>query len=195
MQTEQPELSFDDIYMAPPEDRKEFHQMRADSTILLSAQAEEFCRLIIWSGKTPTIAYEMAFAIEVTEYDEDDHALPAEKKWVKPDHASYLASKLLKQREIVDRIKEMRDEILLAGGVSRDQVLLAMKGVMLDEGNKNSDRIQAAALLAKLEGFNKEAEAPSAGAHLTLILPFVPQQLTSAPAPKLIDGEVIDIRP
>jgi hypothetical protein len=43
-----------------------------------------------------------------------------------------------------------------------------------------------------MEGFNKEAESTGIGGTLTLVLPFVPQKLVSAPPPKLVEGEVLD---
>jgi hypothetical protein len=194
MQTETPEVvSFDDTYMNPPETKKELREMRAEHTLLLAPQVEEFCRQVVQLGKIPTLAYESAFAVEVEVFDEvlDLNV----KRWIKPDHASYHASRLLKNKDVVERIKELRDEIILFGQIERAEVIQTLKSIALDPDAKNSDRVAAAAQLNRMEGFCKEPENVGIGGTLTLVLPFSPQKLVSAPAPKLIEGEVLDMKP
>jgi hypothetical protein len=186
-------LDFDTLYMNPPETKKELREMRAEHTLLLAPQVEEFCRQVVQLGKIPTLAYESAFAVEMEEYDETLDLNV--KRWVKPDHASYHASRLLKNKDVVERIKELRDEIILFGQIERAEVIQTLKSIALDPDAKNSDRVAAAAQLNRMEGFCKEAESNNVGGTLTLVLPFSPQKLVSAPAPKLVEGEVLDMKP
>jgi hypothetical protein len=183
-------IDFDSLYMNPPETKKELREMRGDHTLLLAPQVEEFCRQVVQLGRLPTVAYEVAFAIEQTEFDEELELNV--KRWIKPDHPSYHASRLLKNKDVVARIKELRDEIVMFGQIERAEVIQTLKSIALDPDAKNSDRVSAAAQLNRMEGFNKEPEAGGIGGTLTLVLPFVPQKLVSAPVPKLIEGEVLD---
>lgn len=183
-----PELSFDALYLNA-DNQQEVVALREDADLLLSQQAETFCRQIVLFGKLPIDAYEIAYAVEEDYHDE---ALDANlKRWVKPQHAAYLASQLLKKRDVIDYIKMLRAQVLEHGKIERAEVIQSLKAITLDPAAKHSDRIAAAGQLSKLEGFNKEQDTGQGGS-LTIVMPWVPQQLTSAPPTKEIRGEVLD---
>lgn len=183
-----PELGFDALYLNA-DDQKEVVALREDADLLLSQQAETFCRQIVLFGKLPIDAYEIAYAVEESYFDE---ALDIEmKRWVKPQHAAYLASQLLKKRDVIDYIKMLRAQVLEYGKIERAEVIQSLKAITLDPAAKHSDKIAAAGQLNKMEGFNKEQDTGQGGS-LTIIMPWVPQQLTSAPPTKEIRGEVLD---
>lgn len=182
------ELLFDEVYLNA-ETQQEVVTLREDADLLLSQQAETFCRQIVLFGKLPIDAYEIAYAVEEDYYDE---ALDTNlKRWVKPQHAAYLASQLLKKRDVIDYIKMLRAQVLEHGKIERAEVIQSLKAITLDPAAKHSDKIAAAGQLNKMEGFNKEQDTGQGGS-LTIIMPWVPQQLTSAPPTKEIRGEVLD---
>ena len=186
MQTET-EIDFDAVYLLAPADKRELREMREENTLRLSSQAIEFCHQIVNLGRLPTDAYTRAVSVEEEVFD--DVLQINVKQWVKPDHAAYHARVLLRNRDVLNYIDTLREEVKKYGMVEREEMIQALKTIALNPENKNTDRIQAAAQLNRMEGFNREPETPTAVANLTLILPFTPNKLISAPAPKIIDGE------
>ena len=173
-ETETPEaLSFDSIYLNTPDNleeppgKRELREMRADASLLINQQVETFCKEIVLHGRLPSKAYEIAFAVEDVELGQ----------WVKPDNPSWQASKLLKLPEVIERIREIRGEVLAWGGrIERDEVIANLKSIALDPHAKHSDRLAALKQLSQLEGFEKSPDAP-AGAVINITLPFMPQPL------------------
>lgn len=182
------ELTFDALYLNA-ETKQEVVKLREDADLLLSQQAEMFCRQLVLFGRLPIDAYEIAYSVEETYFDE---TLQIEmKRWVKPEHAAYLASRLMRNRDVIDYIKVLRAQVLEHGRIERAEVIQSLKSIALDPSQKSSDRIQAASQLNKMEGFNKEQDTGQGGS-LTIVMPWVPQQLTSAPTMKEVKGEVLD---
>lgn len=173
-ETETPEaLSFDSIYLNAPShpeehvEKRELREMRADASLLINQQVETFCKEIVLHGRLPSKAYEIAFAVEDVELGQ----------WVKPDNPSWQASKLLKLPEVIERIREIRGEVLAWGGrIERDEVIANLKSIALDPHAKHSDRLAALKQLSQLEGFEKSPDAP-AGSSIVIQLPFAPQPL------------------
>lgn len=187
-ETVAPELSFDQ-YLLNASTQQEVVELRQDADLLLTQPAETFCRMIVLFGKLPIDAYEIAYATEETYFDE---ALGMEmKRWIKPQHPAYLASELVKKRDVIDYIKMLRAQVIEYGKIERAEVIQSLKAITLDPGAKNTDKIAAANSLSKLEGFNKEQDTGQGGS-LTIVMPWVPQQLTSAPPMKEVGGEVLD---
>lgn len=187
--TETPaELGFDDLYLNA-DTKQEVVALREDAGLLLSQQAESFCRQLVMLGRLPIDAYEIAYSVEETYRDE---TLDVElKRWVKPDHANYLARRLMRNRDVIDYINVLRAQVLEHGKIERAEVIQSLKSITLDPDQKSSDRIAAASQLNKMEGFNKEQDTGQGGS-LTIIMPWVPQQLTSVPAMKEVRGETLD---
>lgn len=159
-----PTLNFDDIYMNV-ESPKELAKLRGDNAVLLTNQAEEFCRSVVFLGMVPSKAYSIAYAMR----DEEDGRLVA------PDHAAYHASLLMRRPEVVGRIREMRDEILAFSHTERAELLVALREIALGEGYKTADKINAVKQLALMEGYAEE----SGGGSQTIIfnMPFQPRSL------------------
>jgi hypothetical protein len=173
--------SFDELYLQPDLTAAEAYLLRAEHNLLLSPQADEFCRQIVQLGKLPSVAYEIAFAV----LDRDTG------EWVKPDHAPYQASKLLRNPDVVGRIKELREEIVKFGTIERAELIQTLKSLALDPDIRASDRIAATAQLTRMEGFNKEVEAGTGGT-LIIQLPFAPNPLLTSPPMKLVEGITLD---
>lgn len=169
MVTEIAELSFDDLYLnAPePEAKKELREMRADASLLISQQVENFCREVVLYGRLPTKAYELSFAVEDIELG----------SWVKPDNPSWQASKLLRLPEVISRIKEIRDEVIQFGGqVDRAEVIANLRSIAFDPHAKHSDRLAASKQLATMEAMERAPDV-QVGQTLVINLPFAPQPL------------------
>lgn len=178
------ELSFDelfkDVLMNAPETEREARIMRADNELLLSPQAEQFCQEIVLFSRLPLRAYVIAFST----YDEEN------ARWVKPDHPGFEASRLLRLPEVVGRINELRDMVIAHGGmIKREELISNLRQIAFDPDAKHSDRLSATKQLSQLEGFEKQPDA-GPGTAITLVLPFVPNQLKTQPI-KDIDGEVV----
>jgi hypothetical protein len=175
------ELTFDDMYLnAPePEAKRELREMRADNSLLLTQQMEMFVAEIVLHGRTPMLAYERAFAVEDRELG----------TWVKPDNPSWEASRLLKLPEVIGRIKEIRDMVVLnAGLLSREEVINNLRSIALDPHAKHSDRLSASKQLSQLEGYEKAPDV-AAGGNITINLPWVPNEL------KTVSGVTLDNEP
>lgn len=155
-----------------------------DRALLLSEQAEKFCKLIVLFGKLPSEAYELAFSTEVTDLD------TGEIKVIKPDLPAYQSRILLKQPETKERIEELRKEVREWTKTEVAEVEMSYRSIMMSPTAKDSDRIAAGKALAALRGFDAQPENMP-GAQITIQLPFVPQQLTSH---RIIEGEVADER-
>ena len=140
--TETPaELGFDDLYLNA-DTKQEVVALREDAGLLLSQQAESFCRQLVMLGRLPIDAYEIAYSVEETYRDE---VLDVElKRWVKPDHANYLARRLMRNRDVIDYINVLRAQVLEHGKIERAEVIQSLKSITLDPDQKSSDRIAAA---------------------------------------------------
>lgn len=154
-----------------------------DHALLLSEQAEKFCRLIVLHGKLPSDAYEMAFSREVTEYNDQNQPVLTV---LKPDLPAYQSRILLRQPETKERIEELRREVRDWTKTEVAEVEMAYRSIMLDPGCKDSDRIAAGKALSALRGFDVQPDLMP-GATIQITLPFVPQQLTSH---RIIEGDV-----
>ena len=166
-------LSFDDLFLNAPShpeehvEKRELREMRADASLLINQQVETFCKEIVLHGRLPSKAYEIAFAVEDTELGQ----------WVKPDNPSWQASKLLKLPEVIERIREIRDEVISWGGrIERDEVIANLKSIALDPHAKHSDRLAALKQLSQLEGYERQPDA-GPGQTIQILLPFAPQPL------------------
>lgn len=146
-----------------------------DHALLLSEQAEKFCRLIVLHGKLPSEAYEIAFSREVTEYDADNRPVLTV---IKPDLPAYSSRVLLRQPETKERIEELRREVREWTKTEVAEVEMSYRSIMLDPACKDSDRIAAGKALSALRGFDAQPELMP-GAVITVQLPFVPEKLTS----------------
>ena len=175
MQTEtktDTELSFDemfkDVLMNAPETEREARIMRADNELLLSPEVEQFCQEVVLHGRLPLKAYIVAFST----YDE------IELRWIKPDHPGFEASRLLRLPEVIGRIKELRDMVVIHGGmIEREEIIANLKSIAFDPDAKHSDRLAASKQIAQMEAMERAPDVQAGGASLTLVLPFVPQQL------------------
>ena len=136
-----------------------------DSALLLSNEAELFCKLIVMHGMLPSEAYLQAFSKRG-----DDNEL------IRPDLPAYHSRVLLRQIEVKARIEEIRNEILLWGKTSLEEVENNYRRIALNIEAKDSDRINATKALCALRGFDAQPEMMS-GATITINLPFTPQQL------------------
>ena len=166
-------LNFDEVFLNAPShpeehvEKRELREMRADASLLINQQVETFCKEIVLHGRLPSKAYEIAFAIEDVELGQ----------WVKPDNPSWQASKLLKLPEVIERIREIRDEVISWGGrIERDEVIANLKSIALDPHAKHSDRLAALKQLSQMEGMEKQPDA-GPGQTIQIVLPFAPQPL------------------
>ncbi len=153
-----------------------------DHALLLSEQAEKFCRLIVIFGKLPSEAYELAFSEVVTDYDDNNQ--PRELV-IKPDLPAYQSRVLLKQIETKERIEELRREIREWGKTSFEEVENNLRNIALNPSGKDTDRISATKALSALRGFDAQPDLMQ-GATIQISLPFVPNVLTSH---RVIEGE------
>ena len=167
------ELSFDDLFLNAPShpeeyvEKRELREMRADASLLINQQVETFCRELVLNGRIPTKAYEIAFSVEDVELGQ----------WVKPDNPSWQASKLLKLPEVIERIREIRDELIHYGGmIERGEVIANLKSIAFDPHAKHSDRLAASKQLAQMEAMERQVDMPQ-GSTIVIQLPFAPQPL------------------
>ena len=183
-ETKVEELTFDQLYLNAPlvstEDQEQvIRVMRAESSLLLSQQAEVFCREIVLHGRLPTRAYEIAFAVQDAELGQ----------WIIPDNPSWNASKLLRTPEVVGRIREIRDEMVSWGGrIEREEIINSLRAILLDPDSKASDKLGASKQLSQLEAFEKAPDV-QAGGTLIIQLPFAPNQLKNVGSGSIIDSE------
>jgi hypothetical protein len=181
-----PTISFDDLYLSAPDDKTEMVEMRGDASLLLSDQAEAFCRELILFGRIPSEAYELAFMVKDCETGQ----------LIKPDAAGYKASKLLKNPEVAERIRELRNEILDWYKMPREEMLMALRAIALNPDAKHSDRLTALKQISQAEGYNMEKDIPQ-GAQIIINMPFDVKPLTTqAQQTPVIEGvasEVIDV--
>lgn len=136
-----------------------------DEGLILSNEADLFCRLITMHGQMPSEAYVHAFMIT----DEDGVI-------TKPDMPAYQARLLLRQPEVKARIEEIRAEVVKWGKTSVEEVEANYRRIALDPTVKHSDRIAATKALCALRGFDAQPEG-GVGAQIVIQLPFQPQQL------------------
>ena len=183
-ETKTQDLTFDQLYLNAPlvstdDQERAIGAMRAESSLLLSQQAEVFCREIVLHGRLPTRAYEIAFAVQDVELG----------TWVVPDNPSWNASKLLRTPEVVGRIKEIRDEMVSWGGrIEREEIINSLRSILLDPDTKASDKLGASKQLSQLEAFEKAPDA-QVGGTLVIQLPFSPNQLKNIGSGSIIDSE------
>lgn len=164
METEE---TFDNLFLNAPETEREVRVMRADNELLLSVQAEQFCQEIVLHGRLPLKAYIVAFST----YDEEG------LRWIKPDHPGFEASRLLRLPEIVGRCKELRDMVVMHGGmIQREEIIANLKSIAFDPDAKHSDRLSASKQLAQMEAMEKQPDVQQ-GANIVIQLPFIPQPL------------------
>jgi hypothetical protein len=189
-------LNFDAMYLGFENDKPggahiksesdlaKLREEEEDHALLLSEQAEKFCRLIVLFGKLPSEAYELAFSTEVTDIETGEITI------IKPDLPAFQSRVLLKQPETKERIDELRKEVREWTKTEVAEVEMAYRSIMLSPVAKDADRIAAGKALAALRGFDVQPELQP-GAQITIQLPFVPQQLTSH---RIIEGEATDER-
>jgi len=183
-ETKTQDLTFDQLYLNAPlvstdDQERAIGAMRAESSLLLSQQAEVFCREIVLHGRLPTRAYEIAFAVQDVELG----------TWVVPDNPSWNASKLLRTPEVVGRIKEIRDEMVSWGGrIEREEIINSLRSILLDPDSKAADKLGASKQLSQLEAFEKAPDA-QVGGTLVIQLPFSPNQLKNIGSGSIIDSE------
>ena len=189
----EPLLNFDDMYLGFSTEPGGTHltsesdivKARAeedDHALLLSEQAEKFCRLIVVFGKLPSDAYELAFSEVVTDYDDNNQ--PRELV-IKPDLPAYQSRVLLKQPETKERIEELRREVREWTKTDIAEVEMTYRSVMLSPNSKDTDRIAAGKALSALRGFDAQPDLMQ-GATISITLPFTPNVLTSH---RIIEGE------
>lgn len=189
-------LNFDEMYLGLSAEPGGLHvtteqQLEAtrreeeDHALLLSEQAEKFCRLIVLHGKLPSEAYELAFSREVTEYNDANQPVLTV---IKPDLPAFQSRVLLRQPETKERIEELRREIRDWTKTEVAEVEMSYRSIMLDPQCKDSDRIAAGKALSALRGFDVQPDLMP-GAQITIQLPFMPEKLTSH---RIIEGEVAD---
>ena len=153
-----------------------------DHALLLSEQAEKFCRLIVIFGKLPSEAYELAFSEEVTDYDDNNQP---RQMIIKPDLPAYQSRILLKQPETKGRIEELRKEVREWTKSDVAEVEMTYRSVMLSPNSKDTDRIAAGKALSALRGFDAQPDMMTGG-QILIALPFTPNVLTSH---RVIEGE------
>ena len=187
-------LNFDALYLGFEPDKPGGSHIKSESdlarireeeedhALLISEEAEKFCRLIVLFGRLPSDAYALAFAKEVTDTETGEITI------IRPDLSAYQSRVLLRQPEIKACIDELRKEIRTWTKTEVEEVELSYRSIMLNPDAKDSDRIAAGKALAALRGFDAQPELMP-GAQITIQLPFVPQQLTSH---RIIEGEVAD---
>lgn len=189
----EPLLNFDDMYLGFSTEPGGTHltsesdivKARAeedDHALLLSEQAEKFCRLIVIFGKLPSEAYELAFSEEVTDYDDNNQP---RQMIIKPDLPAYQSRILLKQPETKGRIEELRKEVREWTKSDVAEVEMTYRSVMLSPNSKDTDRIAAGKALSALRGFDAQPDLMQ-GSVIQIALPFVPNVLTSH---RIVEGE------
>jgi len=168
------ELNFDAIFLGHSaevggghlETRNDVEEAREEEEgLILSNEADLFCRLITMHGQMPSEAYTHAFMIT-----DDDGII------TKPDMPAYQARVLLRQPEVKARIEEIRAEVVKWGKTSVEEVEANYRRIALDPTVKHSDRIAATKALCALRGFDAQPENQP-GMTINITLPFVPQQL------------------
>jgi len=192
-------LNFDAMYLATEPDKPGGRHLATeadvakarneeeDHALLLSAEAENFCRLITLHGKLPSDAYELAFSREVTEYDENNQP---RLTFIKPDLPAYQSRVMLRQLEVKQRIEELRKEIREWSKTEISEVEHNLRSIAFSPSVKDSDRIAATKQLSALRGFDAQPELMQ-GSVISITLPFIPNQLTSH---RVIEGEVDDAK-
>lgn len=136
-----------------------------DEALLLSNEAEMFCKLVVMHGFMPSDAYTQAFSVR----DENNEL-------IKPNLPAFQSRALLRQPEVKARIEEIRNEVLQWGKTSLEEVEANYRRIALDPLAKHADRINATKALCALRGFDAQPEMMS-GATITINLPFTPQPL------------------
>jgi hypothetical protein len=167
------ELNFDQIFLGHSDEvggghlatRADVEEAREDEGLLLSNEADLFCRLITMHGQMPSEAYTHAFMVT----DEDGII-------TKPDMPAYQARVLLRQPEVKARIEEIRAEVVKWGKTSVEEVEANYRRIALDPTVKHSDRIAATKALCALRGFDAQPENQQ-GAVINIVMPWVPNQL------------------
>ena len=168
------ELNFDKIFLGHSDEvggghlatKADVEEAREeDEGLLLSNEADLFCRLITMHGQMPSEAYVHAFMIT----DEDGII-------TKPDMPAYQARLLLRQPEVKARIEEIRAEVVKWGKTSVEEVEANYRRIALDPTVKHSDRIAATKALCALRGFDAQPENQP-GAVINIVMPWVPNQL------------------
>jgi hypothetical protein len=171
--------SFDLLYLNEPEGGKQLREMRAENELLLSQQAENFCREIVLHGRLPTKAYELAFAVEEVETG----------RWIRPDNPGWNASRLLRTPEIIGRIKEIRDEVISWGGqIDRAEVIANLRSIAFNPDAKHSDRLTATKQLAQMEAMERQPDIQQ-GQALIINIPFQPNQLRTIGSGSTLDND------
>lgn len=158
----------DDIgggHLATPADVAAARREEEDQALLLSNEAELFCKLIVMHGQMPSDAYIHAFS-----YDDGEGQI------IKPEMPAYQSRVLLRQPEVKARLQELRDEVVQWGKTTVEEVEANYRRIALDPTVKHSDRIAATKALCALRGFDAQPEQGQ-GAVINISLPFVPQQL------------------
>lgn len=183
------ELNFDQIFLAHSDEvggghlatnRDVVEAREEEEGLILSNEADLFCRLITMHGQMPSEAYVHAFMIT----DEDGII-------TKPDMPAYQARLLLKKPEVKARIEEIRAEVVKWGKTSVEEVEANYRRIALDPTVKHSDRIAATKALCALRGFDAQPENAT-GATINIVLPWVPNDLSGRSIKmKDIDGEVL----
>jgi hypothetical protein len=185
-------LNFDALYLATEPDQPggrhlatEADVARArdeeeDHALLISEEAEKFCKLIVLFGKLPSEAYALAFAKEVTDTETGEITI------IRPDLSAYQSRVLLRQPEIKSCMNELRKEIREWTKTEVEEVELSYRSIMLNPNAKDADRIAAGKALAALRGFDAQPELLP-GAQITIQLPWTPQ-----PLGRIIEGELAD---
>ena len=169
-------------HLASEADVRKARDEQEDHMLVLSEQAEKFCKLIVIFGKLPSDAYELAFSTEVTDTDTGEIFV------VKPDMPAYQSRVLLRQSEVTTRIEQMKAEVRLWTKSEVAEVEMTYRSIMLNPGAKDTDRVAAGKALSALRGFDAQPELMP-GATIQITMPFIPQQLTSH---RVIEGEVTD---
>ena len=136
-----------------------------DEALLLSNEAEMFCKLIVMHGFMPSDAYTQAFS----ERDENNEL-------IKPNLPAFQSRALLRQPEVKARIEEIRNEVVQWGRTSVEEVEANYRRIALDPTAKHADRINATKALCALRGFDAQQENMP-GMTINISLPFTPQPL------------------
>lgn len=161
------EETFDSLYLNAPDTAREVRLMRADNELLLSPEVEQFCQEVVLHGRLPLKAYVVAFST----YD-DERMI-----WIKPDHPGFEASRLLRLPEVIGRIKELRDMVVIHGGmIEREEIIANLKSIAFDPDAKHSDRLAASKQIAQMEAMERAPDVQQ-GTSIVLQLPFMPQPL------------------
>lgn len=172
------------LHLATEADVAKARNEEEDHALILSDEAEKFCRLITLHGKLPSEAYELAFSREVTEYDDQNQP---RLTYIKPDLPAYQSRVLLRQPEVKERIEQVRAEIREWSKTEISEVEHNLRSIAFSPSVKDSDRIAATKQLSALRGFDVQPELLP-GAQIILNLPFTPQTLG-----RVIEGEAVNV--